>query len=60
MGITTQDNLKTVETKKYQNYDLLAKELEIMHKREVDMILFVITWDDITTNTMISGVKDRK
>lgn len=49
VGITCQENLKTKETEKYRKYDLLAKELSIMHKCEVELIPFVITWDGNVT-----------
>jgi hypothetical protein len=57
VGITSQDKLKTVETEKYRKYDLLAKELGIMHKCEVEIIPFVITWDGIVTKYHNSHVR---
>ncbi|KAM0677922.1 hypothetical protein BDAP_001402 [Binucleata daphniae] len=48
-GITSKDRLKTVETEKYRKYDLLKKELAMIHKYEVEVIPYVITWDGITT-----------
>ncbi|KAM0678354.1 hypothetical protein BDAP_001068 [Binucleata daphniae] len=39
----------TVETEKYRKYDLLKKELAMIHKCEVEVIPYVITWDGITT-----------
>ncbi|KAM0676610.1 hypothetical protein BDAP_002820 [Binucleata daphniae] len=37
------------ETEKYRKYDLLAMELAILHKCEVEVIPYVITWDGIAT-----------
>lgn len=59
VGITSQDSHKTVEIEKYKKYDLLAKELGIMHKCEVETIPFVITWDGIVTKYQDTHVKKR-
>ncbi|KAL6121353.1 hypothetical protein NUSPORA_01742 [Nucleospora cyclopteri] len=49
LGITSQDNLQTVETKKLRNYDLLANELSLFYKCKVKIIPFVLTWDGVIT-----------
>lgn len=49
IGITNKDRLKTIETEKYRKYDLLKNELGMMHKCEVEVIPYVMTWDGLTT-----------
>ena len=49
MGITSQDQLQTVETEKKHKYDLLAGELGMLHKCTVEIIPYVMTWDGIVT-----------
>ncbi|KAL6122349.1 hypothetical protein NUSPORA_00589 [Nucleospora cyclopteri] len=49
VGITRQDNLKTVETEKLRKYDLLANELSLIYKCKVEIIPFVLTWDGVIT-----------
>ena len=47
VGITSQEQLITVETEKKRKYDLLAKELSMMYK--VRIIPYVMTWDGIVS-----------
>jgi len=49
VGTTPQDNLQTVEIEKVRKYDLLANELELIHKCSVRVIPYVMTWDGIVT-----------
>ena len=51
VGITSQERLQAVETEKKMKYDLLAKELSLIHKIETTRIIpWVMTWDGIVTN----------
>ena len=43
VGITSQDNLQSVECEKLRKYDMLANELGQMHKAKVKVSPF--TWD---------------
>ncbi|KAL6120643.1 hypothetical protein NUSPORA_02590 [Nucleospora cyclopteri] len=43
VGITSQDNLQTAETKKLKKLDLLANELNLIYKCKVEIIPFVLT-----------------
>ncbi|TBT96629.1 hypothetical protein CWI39_3542p0010 [Hamiltosporidium magnivora] len=49
VGITSQDSLQMVETKKVRKYDLLANELGLIYKCSVEIIPYVMTWDGIVT-----------
>ncbi len=49
VGITSQDNLQTVESDKLWKYDLLANELGLMYKCRTRMISYVLTWDGVVT-----------
>lgn len=49
IGITSQDRLMQVESEKQHKYDLLAKELGMIHKSRTKIIPYVITWDGIVT-----------
>ena len=49
MGITSQDQLQTVESEKKRKYDILANEMGAMHKCKTKIIPFVLTWDGIVT-----------
>ena len=49
VGVTSQDQLQTVESEKKRKYDILAKELGAMHKCATKIIPFVLTWDGIVT-----------
>ncbi|KAL6120530.1 hypothetical protein NUSPORA_02728, partial [Nucleospora cyclopteri] len=49
VGITSQDNLQTVETAKLKTNDLLANELSLIYKCKAEIIPFVLTWDGIIT-----------
>ncbi|KAL6120431.1 hypothetical protein NUSPORA_02843 [Nucleospora cyclopteri] len=49
VGITSQDNLQTVETEKLKKYGLLANELSLIYKCKVEIIPFVLTWDGVIT-----------
>ncbi|KAF7683522.1 hypothetical protein TCON_1272 [Astathelohania contejeani] len=47
VGITSQDNLQIVETKKKRKYDHLANELGLLYKAKTKIIPYVITWDGV-------------
>ncbi|KAL6122465.1 hypothetical protein NUSPORA_00448 [Nucleospora cyclopteri] len=49
VGITSQDNLQTVETEKLRMYDILDNELRSIYKCKVEIIPFVLTWDGVIT-----------
>ena len=49
VGITSQDQLQTVETEKAHKYDLLAGEIGMMYKCTVKIIPYVMTWDGVVT-----------
>ncbi|KAK1347161.1 hypothetical protein LUQ84_003351 [Hamiltosporidium tvaerminnensis] len=49
VGITSQDSLQIVETKKLRKYDLLANDLSLICKCSVEIISYVMTWDGIVT-----------
>jgi hypothetical protein len=49
-GITSQDELQTVEVEKMRKYYKLAKQLGIIYKRKTTIIPYVLTWDDIVTS----------
>ena len=49
VGITSQDQLKTVETEKCHKYDLLAGEVTQMYQCRAKIIPYVMTWDGVVT-----------
>ena len=49
VGVTSQDQLQTVESEKKRKYDILANEMGAMHKCKTKIIPFVLTWDGIVT-----------
>ena len=49
IGITSIDNLKTVEVEKTRKYELLAKELGLIYKCSTRIIPYVFTWDGLVT-----------
>ena len=49
IGVTNQDQLQTVETKKAHKYDLLAGETQMIYKCMVKITLYVIAWDEVVT-----------
>ncbi|TBU13732.1 hypothetical protein CWI38_0349p0020 [Hamiltosporidium tvaerminnensis] len=57
LGITSQDSLQIVETKKLRKYDLLANELGLIYKCSVEIIPYVMTWDGIVTKYHKSHIK---
>ena len=50
VGITSKDNLQTVETEKMRKYDLLANELGLIYKCKTTIIPYVISWDGLVTS----------
>ncbi|MGL4849548.1 MAG: hypothetical protein ACRC28_11625, partial [Clostridium sp.] len=57
IGITSLDNLQTVELEKTRKYDLLANEVGLMYKCKVKIIPYVMTWDGCVTKYHRSHVK---
>ncbi|TBT98139.1 hypothetical protein CWI37_1888p0020, partial [Hamiltosporidium tvaerminnensis] len=57
VGITSQDSLQIVETEKLRKYDLLANELGLIYKCNVEIIPYVMTWDGIVTKYHKTYVK---
>ena len=51
IGITSQNQLITVETEKKRKYDVLANHLGQLHKMKTKIIPWVMTWDGIVTKT---------
>ena len=49
VGITSQDQLQTVESEKLRKYDLLAGEIQQLYKCEVKIVPYVMTWDGVVT-----------
>ena len=49
IGITSQDQLQTVEATKARKYDLLAGEISQMYKCAAKIIPYVMTWDGVVT-----------
>ncbi|KAI4292148.1 hypothetical protein PAPHI01_1422 [Pancytospora philotis] len=49
VGITSQDQLQTVEMEKAHKYDLLAGELGMMYKCSMRVVPYVLTWDGAVT-----------
>ncbi|XP_029655888.1 uncharacterized protein LOC115229719 [Octopus sinensis] len=43
VGVTSIDNLKSVEVEKLHKYDILASELQLIHKAKVKLVQIVIT-----------------
>ncbi|TBU10071.1 hypothetical protein CWI38_2048p0020, partial [Hamiltosporidium tvaerminnensis] len=52
-----QDSLQIVETEKLRKYDLLANELGLIYKCNVEIIPYVMTWDGIVTKYHKTYVK---
>ena len=62
VGITSYNNLRTVETEKPRKYDLLANYLSGLHGFKTKIIPFVITWDGIVTTyhkIILYGIRGR-
>ncbi|TBU02113.1 hypothetical protein CWI36_1185p0010, partial [Hamiltosporidium magnivora] len=57
VGITSQDSFQIVETEKLRKYDLLANELGLIYKCNVEIIPYVMTWDGIVTKYHKTYVK---
>ncbi|TBT97996.1 hypothetical protein CWI37_1960p0010, partial [Hamiltosporidium tvaerminnensis] len=57
VGITSQDSLQKVETKKLWKYDYLANYLGLICKCSVEIIPYVMTWDGIVTKYHNSHLK---
>ncbi|TBU00845.1 hypothetical protein CWI36_1515p0010, partial [Hamiltosporidium magnivora] len=57
VGITSQDSLQKVETEKLRKYDLLANDLGLIYKCNVEIIPYVMTWDGIVTKYHKSHLK---
>jgi len=49
VGITSQNQLKTVEVEKRRKYEILANHLGQIHKMKARIIPWVMTWDGIVT-----------
>ncbi|XP_029654846.1 uncharacterized protein LOC115228394 [Octopus sinensis] len=49
VGVTSMDNLKSVEVEKLHKYNILASELELIQKAKVKIVPIVITWDGIVS-----------
>ena len=58
IGITSQSQLKTVETEKKRKYDILANNMGQMHKMKTKIIPWVMTWDGIVTKLHRQYLKD--
>ncbi|KAF7684706.1 hypothetical protein TCON_0091 [Astathelohania contejeani] len=58
VGITTQDNLQTVETEKKRKYDILANELGLLYKSKTKIIPYVMTWDGVVTKYHRNDLKE--
>ncbi|TBU20696.1 hypothetical protein CWI38_0032p0010, partial [Hamiltosporidium tvaerminnensis] len=52
VGITSQESLQIVETEKLRKYNLLANELGLIYKFNVEIIPYGMTWDCITVETI--------
>lgn len=50
VGITSFDNLRTVEVEKRHKYDLLANHMGSLYKYKTRIIPYVMTWDGVVTN----------
>ena len=44
------DNLRTAETEKKHKYDFFANHAASMYKNKLNLLLYVIAWDDVVTN----------
>jgi hypothetical protein len=49
VGITSFDNLRTVEVEKNHKYDLLANHTGSLYKYKTRIIPYVMTWDGVVT-----------
>ncbi|XP_015189380.1 PREDICTED: uncharacterized protein LOC107073304 [Polistes dominula] len=49
VGITSQENLQSVESEKMRKYDLLANELGLIYKAKTKIISYIMTWDGLVT-----------
>ncbi|KAF7678775.1 hypothetical protein TCON_2586 [Astathelohania contejeani] len=50
ISITSQDNLRIVETEKMRKYDfILVNELGLLYKAKAKIISYVMTWDGVLT-----------
>ncbi|EQB61507.1 hypothetical protein NAPIS_ORF00910 [Vairimorpha apis BRL 01] len=49
VGITNCENLQTVELEKSRQYELLARELGLIHKCKINVIPYVMTSDELVT-----------
>jgi hypothetical protein len=58
IGITSQNQLKTVETEKKRKYDILANNLGQMYKMKTKIIPWVMTWDGIVTKLHKNYLKE--
>ena len=58
IGITSQDQLQTVESEKKKKYDILANELGAMHNCKTRIIPYVLKWDGIVTKIHKSYAKE--
>ncbi|KAF7683979.1 hypothetical protein TCON_0823 [Astathelohania contejeani] len=58
VGITSQDNLRIVETEKKRKYDLLANELSLLYKAKTKIIPYVMTWDGVVTKYRRNYLKE--
>jgi hypothetical protein len=57
IGITSQDQLITVEAEKQHKYELAAREMGAIHKCKTRIIPYVMTWDGIVTQFHTKHVK---
>ena len=58
IGITSQSQFKTIETEKKRKYDILANNMDQMHKIKTKIIPWVTTWDGIVTKLHKQYLKD--
>mgnify|MGYP001611896985 CR=1 FL=1 len=58
IGITSQDLLSTVEVEKTHKHDLLAGEMQLLHKMPVKIIPYVMSWDGVVTRYHKKYVKE--
>lgn len=49
IGITSQENIKTVETEKTRKYELLSKEMGQIYQSSVVIVPYVFTWEGLVT-----------
>lgn len=57
IGITSQEQLVTVEAEKQHKYELAAREMGAIHKCKTKIIPYVMTWDGIVTQFHSKHVK---